>query len=333
MHQIWLWVLLLVHTAAEISEESCQAGVVLEEEKVWCCLVHGLGLGCRIPEAEADQARRLDMTEAVVEDGDTRYDCNEGLEDVRMYWDIEKQAHCCAKFGLGCPDNAFDCESGYMNWVHGWSEGKKIWCCQKTNRGCPPTTITETTTRTETMTTTFPGCKKYCTLQNVKVTCEERIHFASVHTFLGEVSACQLAHELVLRECQGLCDMCSVSQACLGAANVQTTTPTPTTHQHEHHEKAVAGKPFNCHEGLDMWQMVWFPAKQEWCCNHEKLGCPEKSEQKWSLRQSADVSGQTAWPMLMLAGIAALVAISAVTALATRSRHRPGGRYESAPTS
>ena len=34
---------------------------------------------------------------------------------------------------------------------------------------------------------------------------------------------------------------------------------------------------------------VWFPAKQEWCCNHEKLGCPEKSEQKWSLRHSPNV--------------------------------------------
>ena len=67
------------------------------------------------------------------------------------------------------------------------------------------------------MTTTFPGCKKFCTLQNVKVvappsvnlkltrfarhpvqvTCEERIHFASVHTFLGCLTAVSKAYILL----------------------------------------------------------------------------------------------------------------------------------------
>ena len=55
-----------------------------------------------------------------------------------------------------------------MNWVHGWSPGKKIWCCQTTNRGCPPTTMTLTHTATTTLTTTYPGCKRTCTLENVK---------------------------------------------------------------------------------------------------------------------------------------------------------------------
>ncbi|CAE7659033.1 Pip5kl1 [Symbiodinium pilosum] len=282
------------------------------------------GLGCRPDGA----ARQLSMTEAVVEDGDTRYDCNQGIEDVRLYWDIEKQAHCCARFGLGCPDNAFDCESGYMNWVHGWSDGKKIWCCQHTNRGCPPTTITETTTRTLTMTTTFPGCKRFCTLQDVKVTCEERIHFASVHTFLGEVSPCQLAHELVLHECEGLCDLCSVSQACLGAANVETTTPAPTTRKHEHSDDgAIAAKPFNCHEGLDMWQVVWFPAKQEWCCKNEQLGCPNtaESEQKWSLRKSTVFAARRPGGPLLVA-LAGLVAAIPIAWL--RWRRQPTGNYE-----
>lgn len=108
----------------------------------------------------------------------------------------------------------FDCESGYMNWVHGWSPGKKIWCCQTTNRGCPPTTMTLTQTasgahawqpgsiqdnhfdfdlpwlQTHLHPREREGAVWEIELQLhrrpvAQVTCEERIHFASVHTFLG----------------------------------------------------------------------------------------------------------------------------------------------------
>eukprot|EP00913_Durusdinium_trenchii_P022711 g21330.t1 len=235
-----LFLAVLSLAAAEISQEQCRTGVLRKnrapEQQAWCCALYGL---CNTTTV----GRRLLGAQAVIQVGADIYDCNEGLDNVRL----------------------FDCESGYMNWVHGWSPGKKIWCCQNTNRGCPPTTMTMTATATTTETSTFPGCMMHCTLDNVKVTCEERIHFASVHTFLGEVSPCQMAHDLVLRECGGVCDHCPIRVACLGAANVPTSTPKPTTLPRTTLKSGSSeGKdPFDCQEGLEMWQMVWFPAKQE----------------------------------------------------------------------
>jgi len=280
MKLAWAVLVLLRLAATELTEEQCGSSILRQirgaEQQAWCCALYGHcrnGTTGRMLKAEG--AQRMLFSQDVIRVGATVYDCNDGLNNVHLYWDVEKQAHCCAELGMGCPQHAFDCESGYMNWVHGWSPGKKIWCCKHTDRGCPPTTITKTTTRTMTVTSTFPGCQRHCTLENVKVTCEERIHFASVHTFLGETSPCQLAHALVLRECRGLCDNCPIGSACLGAANVPTSTPKPTPAPTTSLGGQRLGKdPFDCHEGLEMWQMVWFPAKQEWCCNHKALGCP-----------------------------------------------------------
>lgn len=333
------WALLLLPLAsAELTEEQCGSSILRQirgaEQQAWCCALYG---HCRnrtavtapaVPSAEVTE-RRL-VSQDVIRVGPTIYDCKDGLNNVHLYWDVEKQAHCCAELGMGCPQHAFDCESGYMNWVHGWSPGKKIWCCKNTNRGCPPTTITVTDTRTTTSTSTFPGCQRHCTLENVQVTCQERIHFASVHTFLGEVSPCQLAHALVQRECKGLCNDCPVSMACLGAANVPTSTPPPSTVPKSTSAAGPNHDPFNCHEGLDMWQMVWFPAKQEWCCNHKGLGCPGSEKrilEDWERFAQSDpaprapfvrsVATWGAW-----ASAAAVVAVAAASALRQRGeRH------------
>eukprot|EP00930_Biecheleria_cincta_P068155 TRINITY_DN5530_c0_g2_i1.p1 TRINITY_DN5530_c0_g2~~TRINITY_DN5530_c0_g2_i1.p1 ORF type:complete len:424 (-),score=83.96 TRINITY_DN5530_c0_g2_i1:93-1364(-) len=248
-----------------------------DTKKEYCCRT--VGLGCPSSKLSSSSADPLDSTvadtmtsgelsnsDAVVVSGGHIYNCQEGLQDVTALWDLDKQAHCCSEKGLGCPDNAFDCDAGYINWVHGWSAGKKVWCCARTNRGCPPTTRTTTT-----WTTTIPPCNHICAIAGVAVTCKERMLFASVHTFLGEASPCQLAVELVRRECSGICEMCSIHEACLGAADVETTTLAPTTSAAETNAPA----PFDCQEGLSNWQMTWFPAKQNWCCTHEDLGCPD----------------------------------------------------------
>lgn len=325
------WALLLLPLAsAELTEEQCGSSILRQiqgaEQQAWCCALYG---HCRNRTSAGVTERRL-VSQDVIRVGPTIYDCKDGLNNVHLYWDVEKQAHCCAELGMGCPQHAFDCESGYMNWVHGWSPGKKIWCCKNTNRGCPPTTITVTDTRTTTSTSTFPGCQRHCTLENVQVTCQERIHFASVHTFLGEVSPCQLAHALVQRECKGLCNDCPVSMACLGAANVPTSTPPPSTVPKSTSAAGPNHDPFNCHEGLDMWQMVWFPAKQEWCCNHKGLGCPGSEKrilEDWERFAQSDpaprapfvrsVATWGAW-----ASAAAVVAVAAASALRQRGeRH------------
>ncbi|CAJ1388059.1 unnamed protein product [Effrenium voratum] len=288
MQLLWTIGLAALHgVVSEPTEEDCSEGALRKnrdaDQKAWCDALYG-----QASQPTLGDERRLWGNDQVIQVGGAIYDCRDGLDDVKLYWDVEKQAHCCAELGMGCPQNAFDCESGYMNWVHGWSPGKKIWCCMHSNRGCPPTTETRTSTATTTSTSTYPGCRRTCTLQNVEVTCQERIHFASVHTFLGETSPCQMSHELVLHECGGLCDQCSIREACLGAANVPTTTPPPATRPRTT-RPAEGGKadPFDCHEGLDMWQMVWFPAKQEWCCKNRKLGCPDDEAGKAQKWQSA----------------------------------------------
>eukprot|EP00931_Biecheleriopsis_adriatica_P015953 TRINITY_DN11928_c0_g1_i1.p1 TRINITY_DN11928_c0_g1~~TRINITY_DN11928_c0_g1_i1.p1 ORF type:complete len:452 (-),score=79.77 TRINITY_DN11928_c0_g1_i1:74-1354(-) len=235
----------------------------------WCCNHHPGGdkAGCGGAQATTT------VHEVYVQANGRIYNCMDGLEDVQHLWDIDKQAHCCSQRGLGCPDNAFDCDSGYINWVHGWSTGKKIWCCARTNRGCPPTTITHTTTQTTTVTTTLSPCQQKCELSGSRVSCIERIHWTSKDTFLGEMSPCQMAHEQVLRECS-VCSACQVSEACFGAANVPTSTKAPKGGSHEKVTTTQAvNAPFDCREGLEHWQQVWFPAKQDWCCDNMKLGC------------------------------------------------------------
>jgi hypothetical protein len=193
------------------------------------------------------------------------------LVNPNLFWNDEKIAFCCFSQGLGCPANAFDCESGYINWVHQWSEGKKIWCCQTSRRGCPPTTYTSTSTATETTTTTQKPCDHLCELSGMSVSCRERIHFASMHTFLGLPNACEYAHGLVMNECQSVCSKCDVLDACYGAADIAITTEKPTLPPTTTVTREPA--PFDCQEGLDRWQDSWFPAKQNWCCEHQKLGC------------------------------------------------------------
>eukprot|EP00419_Tripos_fusus_P034803 CAMPEP_0172786180 /NCGR_PEP_ID=MMETSP1074-20121228/205815_1 /TAXON_ID=2916 /ORGANISM="Ceratium fusus, Strain PA161109" /LENGTH=851 /DNA_ID=CAMNT_0013623193 /DNA_START=52 /DNA_END=2607 /DNA_ORIENTATION=- len=34
------------------------------------------------------------------------------------------------------------------------------------------------------------------------------------------------------------------------------------------------GRPHNCTAGLFHWRMTWSREKKEWCCEHERLGCP-----------------------------------------------------------
>lgn len=275
-----------------------------ENQKTWCCATHGLGcadvdlLGVsfdcnedydfwQVSWSTTKQAWCCEHKERGCEDETTDevaestqpttltttlfVDCQDGLSDPNLFWNDEKIAYCCSTQGLGCPENAFDCESGYINWVHQWSEGKKIWCCQSTRRGCPPTTFTSTRTATETTSTTQKPCEHLCELTGMSVSCRERIHFASMHTFLGLPNACEYAHGLVMNECQSVCSKCDVLDACYGAADIaltteKTTHPLTTTVTRE-------PRPFDCQEGLERWQDSWFPAKQNWCCTNEKLGC------------------------------------------------------------
>jgi hypothetical protein len=235
-------------------------------KQAWCCEHKQRGCEDDVTTDDADES-----TEPTTVTTTPFVDCQDGLINPNLFWNDEKIAYCCSSQGLGCPANAFDCESGYINWVHQWSEGKKIWCCHTSRRGCPPTTFTSTSTATETTTITQKPCDHLCELSGMSVSCRERIHFASMHTFLGLPNACEYAHGLVMNECQSVCNKCDVLDACYGAADIaitteKTTHPPTTTVTRE-------PAPFDCQEGLERWQDSWFPAKQNWCCTNEKLGC------------------------------------------------------------
>eukprot|EP00442_Polarella_glacialis_P019014 CAMPEP_0115079864 /NCGR_PEP_ID=MMETSP0227-20121206/18349_1 /TAXON_ID=89957 /ORGANISM="Polarella glacialis, Strain CCMP 1383" /LENGTH=448 /DNA_ID=CAMNT_0002467423 /DNA_START=259 /DNA_END=1605 /DNA_ORIENTATION=+ len=233
-------------------------------KQAWCCWKESRGCS-----DELSQQDEVASTTPKPQNYDNIIDCQAGIWDVEHLWDCEKQAFCCAEQGMGCPDNAFDCNSGYINWVHGWSKGKQIWCCARTGMGCPPTTMTATSTSTATVTETTPACQFTCLQQGVAVACGERVHYAAIHIFLGQPNACGSAHELVLNECKAACESCSVIEACYGAADIETSTLPPTLPP----PTSTIAPPFDCHEGLEQWQFTWFPAKQSWCCEHEKFGC------------------------------------------------------------
>ncbi len=83
------------------------------------------------------------LLQDVIRVGSTVYDCNDGLNNagypatcmvfpavafvgalgtlvcslclqVHLYWDVEKQAHCCAELGMGCPENALPGRRGRL---------------------------------------------------------------------------------------------------------------------------------------------------------------------------------------------------------------------------
>ena len=56
------------------------------------------------------------------------------------------------------------------------------------------------------------------------------------------------------------------------ATTVAATTQVATTRAPE--PSGPTTMPFNCQYGLQEWQLVWPKDKADYCCEHEKLGCP-----------------------------------------------------------
>lgn len=183
------------------------------------------------------------------------FDCTLGTST--RYWSIYKKAWCCSNFGLGCPHSSqwaagvagsFDCEAGLASWRTSWSEEKKSWCCLHEGQGCdgevpwtpPPPT----------------ACDTDCLFLGTAHRCKDRVQWAARHDFAGAPDACKLSLNMVIKQCAGMCDACTLQDASCEAP--------PVAPEHDCSSDFPLGD----------WQHSWSLAKKAWCCQHVGRGCP-----------------------------------------------------------
>jgi hypothetical protein len=63
---------------------------------------------------------------------------------------------------------------------------------------------------------------------------------------------------------------------------------------HTSHESQVSHQSFDCNAGFQKWQTGWSDDKKEWCCAHQKVGCPIDSHQSFDCNAGFQ-KWQTGW--------------------------------------
>merc|ERR1712151_301525 len=99
------------------------------------------------------------------------------------------------------------------------------------------------------------GCETMCTIKERELTCEQHVQQQAIHQFLNSENACELAHDVVMRECAH-CSSCSLSKT------------------HCALDVPSASHNYDCKAELDHWQRRWSLNKKRFCCQHSGEGCP-----------------------------------------------------------
>jgi len=162
----------------------------------------------------------------------------------------------------------------YHDCYHGestWSEEKKTWCCSHYMRGCamgmqasgksaadasaavPPATLSVAGIAAQPK----RGCAVDCIIAGMPAACGWRIRLTAMEPrFASQETPCNGAHADVLQRCP-LCANCSMEDAgCVDKLDLGNEMR------------------YNCSRGYSNWVMGWSAAQKEWCCQHEKKGCP-----------------------------------------------------------
>jgi len=91
------------------------------------------------------------------------------------------------------------------------------------------------------------GCEQMCNFGGNAATCTNRINWLVTHSLRASDNACSVAVERVLAQCP-MCHGCSAAGA-----------------------QCQAAEPYDCH--APQTGLVWSPSKQDWCCEHQGVGC------------------------------------------------------------
>lgn len=214
----------------------------------------------------------LGQQEAAVASANKSYDCVAGYSNWHTGWSLDKKEWCCQHKSRGCPEgqpapydcltsdsqswaeqkkewccqhhhrgcssamgDTFDCNAG---WKPGWSPSKMTWCCQHKQIGCDL------------------GCNAPCAVKGKTATCDQRITWTAENIYAGQPNACELAHDLVLEECQE-CSMCFLDASTCGDSTPQVLLPGT----------------FDCDAGFNNWKAGWSAEQKAWCCKHVQRGC------------------------------------------------------------
>jgi len=213
-------------------------------------------------------------------DGQQRsYECQADVANGHSSWSDEQKDFCCRKYGFGCTSAAevsaggknnpaggvaadckdnktawgchrFDCRAGISNWQHGWSLSKRRFCCRQTEINCTGAATADA------------GCDAGCVLSGTQASCRVHIEQAAVQEFrarTGVSGACRAAHISVFKQCP---------QCRTGCSNTMQTRCLA---------EAMGDSLYDCVAGYRSWERGWSITKKDWCCEHEKLGCPPPS--------------------------------------------------------
>jgi len=236
-------------------------------------------------------------------------DCEEDFDDWEKSWSLSKKEQCCEAFNRGCPAHEtkgryscdgdpfahpvwrqkrrnwccqhrkigcapptttmfFDCNLGLQKWWVQWSKVKQVWCCVNNELGCP--TNPPNALGGPTLPPSF--CDVDCSHQGLSGSCRKRILFQASTRFSGQDHACREAKSSVLSYCPG-CQACPLSELHCTDAQKVTASPLKSAASLENPPQTSSG-PFDCLAGFASWERTWPIAKQQWCCQSFKRGCP-----------------------------------------------------------
>lgn len=223
------------------------------------------------------------------------YDCEAGLAKWTTGWSDDKQTWCCASW------------ASEKTWeiIHPNNEYQEF-CCLIKGRGCPHgliiTTSTRTTTsrtwtstatwtrtsstRTDTSTAPYTyNChsglfdpisgwtvekKEYCCLHS-GLACPKIAYPTSTLTATSTMQIITVT-EMVTTKIITVTEMVTSTGSTTDAGSTSTAMMTPPVGSTATFE-TLPTDVFDCHAGLEHWELWWSDDKQAWCCMNKGVGC------------------------------------------------------------
>lgn len=139
------------------------------------------------------------------------------------------------------------------------------------------------------------GCHAMCAFHGLASTCMERIQFGKNNDFHGRQGACGLSRDLVLTQCRGICESCSLEEAfcsdsdeplreynCSGDDDAEKWDVTRSEYCclfEGKHCPNVSGPPLIAHVNFNCETSPkdWTEEHAKWCCDSVSVGC-DKAE-------------------------------------------------------
>lgn len=168
----------------------------------------------------------------------------------------------------------YDCERGFDDWHNKWSLRHQRYCCYLRRRGCPVKVVNH---------------DKYITVTHMKLVPEyihmkpSKEHDVVVPKYVPypvpskpikiEVAGPPRYHYHDVKKYKYI-QVPTPGKPHIVVKKVPVRVPAAPKIIHEQTVEVVHQRHFNCANGFSNWFFGWSQDKKDWCCSHEKRGCP-----------------------------------------------------------